>query len=76
MKLNWLTPLDLTPKQPRPVVKRKTDGAVMPDTSREVTIRGVTYASMAQAKAALGWSYTRIYFAIGEGWRCKGKKVE
>ena len=66
--MNWLTPLMLQP-QPRRVVLRKKDGAVMPDTSRQVEVMGVRYPSMAEACRVLGWSTSKVYRAIGENWR-------
>lgn len=66
--MNWLSPLGFEP-QPRRVTIRARDGAVMPDTSKPVEINGVRYYSMAQASRMLGWSYSKIYKAIGEAWR-------
>lgn len=67
--MNWLAPLLL--EEPKRVVLRR-DGAVMPDTSKECVIDGVRYRSMADACRALGWSYSKVYYAIGESWRCRG----
>ena len=41
----------------------------MPDTSKEVEIRGVRYSSMTEACRALGCSHSVIYRLIGEPWR-------
>lgn len=69
MSAAWIKPLFHSYVKPnRPV--RRTDGALMPELRpRAVTINGVQYASMVEACEALGWSYRKVYEAIGESWR-------
>ena len=74
--MNWLSPIDVKPMPERPAVRRKDTGAVMPSTSRPVTVNGVEYPSMVEAKRELRCSYSKIYYAIGEGWRCKTRKKD
>lgn len=66
--MSWLRPI--AGIESKVVIRRRTDGAVMPEPRyREVEIDGVRYPSMIAARKALGWSYSRIYRAIGENWR-------
>lgn len=67
--MSWIGPLLHKPRVFKRAV-RSTDGALMPPPRpREVTINGVTYGSMTEACQFLGWSYSKVYKAIGEGWR-------
>ena len=68
--MNWLEPLRHSYVKPARAVRR-TDGALMPEQPRprQVQINGVLYNTMAEACRALRWSYSRVYKAIGEGWR-------
>lgn len=68
--MNWLQPITFNAPS-RPVPIRKKDGALMPYTGREVEVLGVRYPSMVSACRALGWSYSKVYYAIGENWRCR-----
>lgn len=67
--------LDHVPREKR-VVRRPSDGAVMPDTSKPVTIDGVEYESMAAATKALACSYSKVYRLIGERWRYEKRKAK
>jgi hypothetical protein len=74
--VNWLSPILRPIEQPKRAVRKK-DGALMPAPRfREVEVNGMRYPSMKAACQALGWTYTKVYFAIGEGWRCRGKVHE
>jgi hypothetical protein len=72
--VSWLKPLDFVPP-PAPVI-RKTDGVRMPTTKRAVTINGVHYRSMMEARNKLGLrSYSQVYRLIGEQWRYGCRKA-
>jgi hypothetical protein len=71
--MSWLQPLECTFHIRR---GRRRDGTLMPEPKpRPVTINGVAYRSMKEARHALGWTYRQVYTAIGEGWRCAKKEA-